>query len=80
MPTRFYLPATSAAPAVTPAVGTGWTATATTGFVRRVASTAKAGTALANHASASPSATSPSTCVLRQYVVGPLWPRPSAAR
>lgn len=73
MPTRLYLPSTSAAPPISPAVGTGWTATATTGFVRLLApDTLKTNTALTDHASASPSAVNPSTCVMRQYIFGPL--------
>ncbi len=73
MPTRIYLPSTSNAPSITPAVGTGWTATATTGFTRLIAADKqKTSTAFFNHASASPSAVSPSTAVMRQYILGPL--------
>jgi len=70
--TRIYLPASSAAPTITPAVGAGWTATAPTGFVRVRGSTTKTATALADHTSAGGTATSPSTAVFRQYIVGPL--------
>jgi len=69
--TRIYLP-DGTTPAISPAVGTGWTATATTGFDREIGSTTKANTTLANHASASPSAANPATTVMRQYIVGPM--------
>lgn len=72
MPTRIYLPATGTTPSVSPVVGTGWTATASTGFTRLVGATAKVNSALADHTSATGSATNPSTYVMRQYVVGPM--------
>jgi hypothetical protein len=71
MPSRIYLPSTSAAPAITPAQGTGWTATAT-GFARVLGVTTRSSTALTTQLSTGITATLPSTAVYRQYIVGPM--------
>ena len=70
MPTRFYLPATSAAPAISPAV-TGWTLSASN-FARVRAVTAKTATALADQAYTSTSTSIGATSCFKQYVYGPL--------
>lgn len=72
MATRVYLPSSGTTPGISPAVGSGWTATASTGFVRINGVLTRINSTLTDHTSASPSATNPSTYVFRQYIIGPL--------